>query len=582
MSVFNHDYRPYEGRLTPLGSRPLVLARYALHEAWSSKISIGLFVFSLLPCLVELLIIYVADNPIARALILRGQSAESPLAINEHFFLNVLETQCWCALALAAWIAPRLVSFDLGDNALPILLSHPVSRFGYLLGKFLALILSLSYVTWIPCLALFLYQCYASPEPWAMAHLSLGLGIFVGAVIWIVLLSMVGLAVSAWVKWRVIAVGAIFAVVFVPAGVGGIASAILRTKWGIADFRDGDGFGNCVSVVRCGVECTHSCARGGARMKTADDTIRFENVSKFYGEVLGVNRISLSVSPGITTLVGPNGSGKTTLMNLMTGLAQPSRGTISVLGLEPSNATEFFCNVGYCAQFDSFPRGLTGFQFVLDSLMLYGMSEEDAFHLTAEALERVQLDGEASHRKIAGYSKGMRQKIRLAQAIAHHPRVLVLDEPLNGLDPMARAESLALFQELGRQGMHVVISSHILDEVDRISDRVVLITGGYLIAQGNIHEVRREVRDKPMQVLIRCDSPQLLASKMFAVNHCVEARMHADGRGVFLRTGDIDQFYQLLNEIAVEGLVKIDAVAPADDNANAIYQYLIGSDGSAS
>ena len=186
--------------------------------------------------------------------------------------------------------------------------------------------------------------------------------------------------------------------------------------------------------------------------------------------------------------------------------------------------------MGYCAQFDSFPRGLTGFQFVLDSLMLFGMSEEDAHRLTPEALERVQLDAEAAHRKIAGYSKGMRQKIRLAQAIAHHPRVLVLDEPLNGLDPMARAESLALFQELGRQGMHVVISSHILDEVDRISDRVVLITGGYLIAQGNIHEVRQEVRDKPMQVLIRCDSPELLASKMFAVNHCVEARLHADGQ----------------------------------------------------
>jgi ABC-type transport system involved in multi-copper enzyme maturation permease subunit len=231
MSVFNHDYRPYEGRLTPLKSRPLVLARYALHEAWSSKISIGLFVLSLLPCLVELVIIYVADNPIARTLIMRG--GDSMLVINERFFLNVLETQCWSALVLAAWIAPRLVSFDLGDNALPILLSHPVSRFGYLLGKFLALVLSLSYVTWIPCLILFVYQCYASPQPWGMAHLSLGVGIFVASAIWIVLLSMVGLAVSAWVKWRVIATGAIFAVVFVPAGVGGIASAILRTKWGL-------------------------------------------------------------------------------------------------------------------------------------------------------------------------------------------------------------------------------------------------------------------------------------------------------------------------------------------------------------
>jgi ABC-type transport system involved in multi-copper enzyme maturation permease subunit len=230
MSVFDHDYRPYEGRLTPLGSRPLVLARYALHEAWSSKITIGLFVLALLPCLVQLVIIYVADNPIARALIMRGVPT---LTIGESFFLQALETQCWFALVLAAWIAPRLVSFDLGDNALPILLSHPVSRFGYLLGKFLALALSLSYVTWIPCLMLFVYQCYASPQPWATGHLSLAAGIFAGATIWIVLLSMVGLAVSAWVKWRVIATGAIFAVVFVPAGVGGIASAILRTKWGL-------------------------------------------------------------------------------------------------------------------------------------------------------------------------------------------------------------------------------------------------------------------------------------------------------------------------------------------------------------
>jgi ABC-2 type transport system ATP-binding protein len=127
--------------------------------------------------------------------------------------------------------------------------------------------------------------------------------------------------------------------------------------------------------------------------------------------------------------------------------------------------------------------------------------------------------------------------------------------------------------------MHLVISSHILDEVDRISDRVVLITGGYLIAEGSIHQVRQEVRDKPMQVLIRCDKPELLASKMFEVNHCVEARMHVDGKGVFLRTGDIDQFYSLLNGIAVEGLVKIEAVAPADDDAYSIYQYLIGGEG---
>jgi len=144
---------------------------------------------------------------------------------------------------------------------------------------------------------------------------------------------------------------------------------------------------------------------------------------------------------------------------------------------------------------------------------------------------------------------------------------------------MARSEAMALFEELGRQGIHLIISSHILDEVDRISDRVVLITGGYLIAEGNIHQVRQEVREKPMQVLIRCDRPEVLAAKMFTMNHCVEARLHPDGKGIFLRTGDVDQFYSILNDIATEGSVKIEAVAPADDDANAIYQYLIGSEG---
>jgi ABC-2 type transport system ATP-binding protein len=127
--------------------------------------------------------------------------------------------------------------------------------------------------------------------------------------------------------------------------------------------------------------------------------------------------------------------------------------------------------------------------------------------------------------------------------------------------------------------MHVVISSHVLEEVDRISDRVVLMTGGYVIAEGNIHQVRQEVRDKPMQILVRCGKPELLASRIFELDHCMEARLHADGAGVFLRTRDVDQFYILLNKIVSEGLVNIEAISPADDDANAIYQYLIGSDG---
>src|SRR5688572_22409706 len=179
----------------------------------------------------------------------------------------------------------------------------------------------------------------------------------------------------------------------------------------------------------------------------SNSEIVFDNVSKFYGEILGVNRVSLSIPPGITSLVGPNGSGKTTLMNLMTGLLRPTRGRISVLGIAPDNPEEMFRQVGYCTQFDSFPKGFTGFEFVYSFLRLYGCTKQEAETFTWRAMERVKLV-EAAHRKIAGYSKGMRQRIKLAQATCHGPTVLVLDEPLNGLDPLVRAEVIALLRSL--------------------------------------------------------------------------------------------------------------------------------------
>lgn len=231
MSVFKHEYRAYTGPVTSLPSRIGVLARYALAEAWSSKITWALFIASMLPIVVFLVFIYLANNPIARALILHGNSGA--LEINASFFLKLLDSQCWLALVLAAWIAPRLVSFDLADNALPILLSHPISRFGYVLGKFIALFWCLSLVTWIPALLLFAYQGYTSPQPWVGANLRVAFGLLTGSVLWIALLSILGLALSSWVKWRMVATGCIFAAVLIPAGVGGVASAILRTKWGL-------------------------------------------------------------------------------------------------------------------------------------------------------------------------------------------------------------------------------------------------------------------------------------------------------------------------------------------------------------
>ena len=283
-------------------------------------------------------------------------------------------------------------------------------------------------------------------------------------------------------------------------------------------------------------------------MNESATQIVFDDVSKFYGEILGVNRVNLSIGAGITSLVGPNGAGKSTLMNLMTGLLRPSRGSISVLGTPTDQPERLFTKVGYCTQFDSFPRGLTGREFIRAFLLVHGFDKKKADAATVNALEQVNLL-DAADRKVAAYSKGMRQRIRLAQAIAHRPSVLILDEPLNGLDPMVRAETIALFRKLAAEGLHLIISSHILHEVDMMSDRVVLVNNGYIVAEGNIHGVRDEVKEHPMQILIRCDQPAKLAAQVFAEDSVVEARLHSDRGGLFVRTRDADSFYLLLNRV---------------------------------
>ena len=264
-------------------------------------------------------------------------------------------------------------------------------------------------------------------------------------------------------------------------------------------------------------------------------------------------------------------------MNLMTGLLRPSRGTIDVLGIPTDRPADLFRKVGYCSQFDSFPRGLTGRELIDSFLAVSGFPKQLTPDLTNKALERVDLL-DAADRKIGAYSKGMRQRVRFAQSIAHQPSVLILDEPLNGLDPMVRAETIALFKQLAAEGLHLVISSHILHEVDMMSDRVILLNNGYVVAEGAIHGVRDEMDiEHPMQILIRCDKPSVLAARMFRSDHLVEARVHDDRHGLFVKTRAPDQFYLMLNEVVAEGEIEIESIAPVDDDLSAVYEYLIGS-----
>jgi ABC-2 type transport system ATP-binding protein len=310
------------------------------------------------------------------------------------------------------------------------------------------------------------------------------------------------------------------------------------------------------------------------------EKIVFRDVSKFYGEVLGVNKVNLEIAPGLTGLVGPNGSGKSTLMHLMTGLLGPSRGEVSVLGISPSEPEQLFRRVGYCTQYDNFPNGSTGLRFLRFALALHGYSKSEADERAWAALQRVGLT-EAANRRIAGYSKGMRQRIKLAHAHCHDPQVLVLDEPLNGLDPMGRAEMIDLFSALAREGRHVIVSSHILHEVDVISDGVIMIHGGAIVAEGEIREVRGEITSHPIQVLIRCDRPHVVASNLFELEHVVEARI-VESEGLLVRTRDASSFFSEFNQIVIDTGVVVETVAPADESVHAVYDYLIGEGGGGS
>lgn len=305
----------------------------------------------------------------------------------------------------------------------------------------------------------------------------------------------------------------------------------------------------------------------------SQDRIILEDVSKFYGEVLGVNHITVSIGPGITSLVGPSGSGKTTLMNLITGLIRPSRGKVSVLGIPPSRPQHLMRLVGYATQFDAFPKGLTGMEFICSFLRMAGYTAAASRQMAARAIEQVGMTADA-HRRLATYSKGMRQRIKLAFAIAHNPPVLVLDEPLNGLDPLIRASNISMFKEWAKTGRYVIVSSHVLQEVDMISDQVVLLCGGYVAAEGQIRGVRSEIQDRPMQFLVRTPNPRKLAARLLQEDCVVEVQLIPEGGGIMVKTTNQERFWRAIPRIGSTDL-RIEGLRPTDDNLGSVYQYLV-------
>ena len=301
--------------------------------------------------------------------------------------------------------------------------------------------------------------------------------------------------------------------------------------------------------------------------------IASEHLSKWYGQVSGLNDVTVSVPPGITGLLGPNGAGKSTFMKLITGQLKPSKGTVRVLG-EPiwGNPAVYF-RIGFCPEQDAFYDRMTGHEWVTALVRLNGLSQDEAAAAALRALEAVDLV-EAANKKIGAYSKGMRQRVKLAQAIVHDPELLILDEPLSGMDPLARRKTIRMIKEWARAGKSILVSSHILHEIESMTANILLINNGRILAEGNVHQIRDLIDEHPHTVFIRAENPRALARRFLAEDDVISLRFEGDA--VIVETARPDAFYARLTDLAASGDAgPIDEVTSPDDNLQAVFKYLV-------
>ena len=298
-----------------------------------------------------------------------------------------------------------------------------------------------------------------------------------------------------------------------------------------------------------------------------------EKVSKWYGQVIGLNDVTVSVPAGITGLLGPNGAGKSTFMKLITGQLKPSKGTVQVLGQPIWDNPGIYSRIGFCPEQDAFYDRMTGLEWVTALVSLNGFSERESIDAARRALGAVELL-EAADKKIGAYSKGMRQRVKLAQAIVHDPELLILDEPLSGMDPLMRRKTIRLIREWARAGRSVLVSSHILHEIESMTSNILLINNGRILAEGDVHHIRDLIDEHPHTVFVRGADPRGLARQFLTRDDVLSLRFEEGA--VVVETAKPDDFYARLTEMAASGEHgTIDEVTSPDDNLQAVFRYLV-------
>jgi len=300
--------------------------------------------------------------------------------------------------------------------------------------------------------------------------------------------------------------------------------------------------------------------------------IEAHGLSRWYKQVIGINDVTLTIEPGITGLLGPNGAGKSTFMKLITGQIRPSRGDVTVMGHGVWNNPEAMKRIGFCPEQDAFYWNMTGMRWVEGLLSLSGYSPTETRDRALRALDTVDLLDRKDD-KIGAYSKGMRQRVKLAQAIAHDPEVLILDEPLGGMDPLGRRHTIRMIREWAAQGRHILVSSHILHEIESMTSTILLINHGRIVAEGNVHEIRELIEEHPHRIFIQCGDPRALAARL--VGWPIVAGMRLDEEGVEIQTSKPDAFFNDLPDVILADKVKVTRLLSPDDNLQAVFDYLV-------
>jgi ABC-2 type transport system ATP-binding protein len=317
--------------------------------------------------------------------------------------------------------------------------------------------------------------------------------------------------------------------------------------------------------------CDEVQEEGGGPL--TEGIIELRRVSKFYGQVMGMNDVTVSIGSGMTGLLGPNGAGKSTMMKMITGQILPSKGAIRVLGEDPWDNPSLNLRLGYCPEQDSFFRNMTGLQFVMFNARLSGISRSRSHRLAVDAIEKVNMKRDMD-RDISEYSKGMRQRIKLAQSLVHDPDLLILDEPLAGTDPIGRVRIIDLLFELQREGRHVLISSHVLHEVERLTENIVLIDRGKLVAEGDIHSIRDSLDRYPLTIRVQSPDFRKLARLMTDQGEVSSITFSGEGE-LMVRTSNPNLFFENLQRLIVKEKIDVEGIDSPDDNLNAVFKYLV-------